>query len=114
MEKNTTKTQVMSMTSRDVLTDILRQGAQEMLATAVENEVAQYIADHQRLRDASGRRLVVRNGRLPARTIQTGVGPVEVQQPRVNDKRIDENGQSMRFPVRFCRLICDEPKLSRS
>ena len=97
MKKDTTNTQVMSMTSRDVLTDILRQGAQQMLATAVENEVAQYIADHERLRDTSGHRLVVRNGHLPARTIQTGVGPVEVQQPRINDKRIDENGQSIRF-----------------
>ena len=97
MQKDTTNTQVMSMTSRDVLTDILRQGAQEMLATAVENEVAQYIADYERLRDASGRRLVVRNGHLPARTIQTGVGPVEVQQPRVNDRRIDEKGQRIRF-----------------
>ena len=68
-----------------------------MLATAVENEVAQYIADYERLRDASRRRLVVRNGHLPARTIQTGVGPVEVQQPRVNDRRIDEKGQRIRF-----------------
>ena len=97
MEKDTTKTQVMSMTSRDVLTDILRHGAQQMLATAVENEVAQYITDHESLRDAGGYRLVVRNGRLPARTIQTGVGRVEVQQPRVNDKRIDGNGQRIRF-----------------
>ena len=86
MQKNTTNTQVMSMTSRDVLTDILRQGAREMLATAIESEVAQYIADHESQRDACGYRLVVRNGRLPARTIRTGVGPVEVQQPRVNDR----------------------------
>ena len=97
MKKDTTKTQLMSMTSRDILTDILRQGAQEMLATAVENEVAQYIAEHENLRDAGGYRLVVRNGRLPGRTIQTGVGPVEVQQPRVNDRRIGENGQRIRF-----------------
>ena len=68
-----------------------------MLATAIESEAAQYIADHENLRDAGGYRLVVRNGRLPSRTIQTGVGPVGVQQPRVNDKRIDENGQSIRF-----------------
>ena len=67
MQKDTTKTQVMSMTSRDVITDILRHGAQEMLATAIENEVAQYIADHKSLRDACGYRLVVRNGHLPAR-----------------------------------------------
>lgn len=97
MKKDTTETQVMSMTSRDVLTDILRQGAKEMLATAVENEVAQYIADYERLRDAGGRRLVVRNGHLPARAIQTGIGAVEVRQPRVNDRRIDQNGQRIRF-----------------
>lgn len=97
MKKDTTKTQVVSMTSRDVLTDILRQGAKEMLAMAIEDEVAQYIDHHERLRDASGHRLVVRNGHLPARAIQTGIGAVEVRQPRVNDRRIDENGQRIRF-----------------
>jgi hypothetical protein len=40
---------------------------------------------------------VVRNGRLPARQIQTGLGLVEVQQPRVNDRRINEKGERMRF-----------------
>jgi transposase-like protein len=97
MEKDTTDTQVMSMTSRDVLSDILRQGAQQMLAMAVENEVGEYIGQYQHVRDANGRRLVVRNGHLPARVIQTGIGLVEVQQPRVNDKRIDEDGQPRRF-----------------
>ena len=97
MKKDTTETQVMSMTSRDVLTDILRQGAQEMLAMAVENEVAQYLDHHECLRDPSGRRLVVRNGHLPARAIQTGIGAVEVRQPRVNDRRINEKGQRIRF-----------------
>ena len=97
MEKDTTDTQVMSMTSRDVLTDILRQGAQQMLAMAVENEVGEYIGEYQHVRDANGRRLVVRNGHLPARVIQTGIGLVEVEQPRVNDKRIDEDGQPKRF-----------------
>ena len=97
MEKDTTNTQVMSMTSRDVLSDILRQGAQKMLAMAIENEVAEYVGEHPDLRDANGHRLVVRNGHLPARTIQTGIGPVEVRQPRVNDKRVDANGQQIRF-----------------
>jgi len=86
-----------STKSRDVLTEILRQGAREMLAMAIENEVAQYIADHEQNRDANGHHMVVRNGHLSARTIQTGVGPVEVQQPRVNDKRINENGQRIHF-----------------
>ncbi len=97
MEDDTTNTQQMSICSRDVLTDILRQGAQKMLAEAIENEVAEYLDRHSCVRDDQCHRLVVRNGRLPARTIQTGVGPVEVQQPRVNDKRIDENGRHIRF-----------------
>jgi transposase-like protein len=87
----------LSIRPRDVLSDILRQGAQEMLATAIENEVAEYIERHAAVRDDQGHRLVVRNGRLPAREIQTGLGLVAVQQPRVKDRRIDEQGQRVRF-----------------
>jgi putative transposase len=97
MENDTTNREHLSINSRDILTEILRKGAQQMLAMAVENEVAEYIAEHEHLRNASGNRLVVRNGHLPSRTIQTGIGQVEVQQPRVNDKRIDEDGQHRRF-----------------
>ena len=97
MENDTTNAQPMSISSRDVLTDILRQGAQKMLAEAIENEVAEYLDRHACLRDEHGHRLVVRNGHLPARMIQTGIGSVEVRQPRVNDKRVDENGQQIRF-----------------
>ena len=97
MEQDTVNTECLSIRSRDVLTDILRQGAQEMLATTIENEVAEYIERHAALRDGQGHRLVVRNGRLPARQIQTGLGLVEVQQPRVNDRRLDEQGQRVRF-----------------
>lgn len=73
--------------AQDVLTDILRQGAQQLLAQAIEAEVADWIDRHQGCRDAAGRRQVVRNGHLPGRTITTGVGPVAVQQPRVHDRR---------------------------
>jgi putative transposase len=101
MEQNTSKTECLSIRPRDVLTDILRQGAQEMLAAAVENEVAEYIERHALVRDDEGRRLVVRNGRLPARRIQTGLGLVEIQQPRVNDRRLDEQGERLRFSSRI-------------
>jgi putative transposase len=76
--------------SQDVLTGILRQGAQKLLAEAVEAEVAEWIELHGSCRDSEGRRQVVRNGYLPQRTIITGVGPVEVQQPRVHDRRSRE------------------------
>ena len=97
MEQCTINNEPVSISSRDVLTEILRRGARDMLVEAIENEVAEYISAHSHHRDDRGRRLVVRNGRLPERTIQTGVGPIEVSQPRVNDKRTDENGRRIRF-----------------
>jgi transposase-like protein len=68
-----------------------------MLAKAIEAEVADYIERHVALRGQDGHRLVVRNGHLPEREIQTGVGPVKVRQPRVNDKRIDDEGRRIQF-----------------
>ncbi len=73
--------------AKDVLSEVLRQGAQNLLAQAIEAEVAGWIDGHSHLRDEAGHRQVVRNGSMPARTITTGVGPVEVKQPRVHDRR---------------------------
>jgi len=80
--------------SHDVLTEILRNGAREMLARAVEAEVAAWIDDHAHLKDESGRRQVVRNGSHPERTILTGLGPIEVKQPRVHDRRPAEERET--------------------
>jgi len=74
-------------TPRDALTEILRAGAQQMLAAAIEQEVSGYLAERVGLLDEGGHRLVVRNGFLPERGIMTGVGTVPVKQPRVRDKR---------------------------
>ena len=73
--------------NRDALTLILREGAQQMLATAIEAEVAEWIAGHAHFTDEAGRRQVVRNGYLPKREITTGLGRIEVEQPRVHDRR---------------------------
>jgi len=97
MEQSTAEGHNLSIGSRDILTEILRRGAEELLAMTIENEVAEYVARHAHHEDSQGHRLVVRNGYLPARTIQTGMGDVAVHQPRVNDKRVDANGQRMRF-----------------
>jgi putative transposase len=87
MQEVTTTTVPFPSTSRDTLTDILRQGAQAMLTAAIEAEVAQWIGEHERLRDERGHRQVVRNGYLPERSITTGIGPVRIRQPRVHDRR---------------------------
>lgn len=76
-----------AVSSRDVLTSILREGAQRLLTQAIEAEVAEWIESHQHVQDRNGHRQVVRNGHLPQRTLLTGVGPVEVRQPRVLDRR---------------------------
>jgi putative transposase len=97
MANSTVSKNIVSIGSKDVLNEILRQGAQQMLAHAIENEVAEYLRRHADQHDTDGRQLVVRNGHLPSRDLQTGVGLVEVRQPRVNDKRRDEQGQRQRF-----------------
>ncbi len=74
MKNDTGSTHIVSIGSQDVLTEILKEGARSMLASAIENEVAEYIAQHADTRDPSGYRRVVRNGYLPKRNIQTGIG----------------------------------------
>ncbi len=88
MGQSTTDLRIVPLASgQDVLTDLLRDGARRLLAQAIEAEVAAWIDDHAHLKDDQGRRQVVRNGHLPERAIQTGIGAVEVQQPRVRDRR---------------------------
>jgi putative transposase len=84
---STTSFSFPSTASQDVLTEVLRQGAQAMLATAIEAEVSHWIEGHVHLRDERGHRQVVRNGYLPERSITTGIGPVKIRQPRVHDRR---------------------------
>jgi putative transposase len=88
MDRSTREVRIVPLPQpQDVLTDLLRQGAQKMLAQAIEAEVADWIDRRHDCRDAAGRRQVVRNGHLPERTITTGVGAVTVKQPRVQDRR---------------------------
>ncbi len=73
--------------SGSVLDEILRDGAREMLGKAIEDEVSAYLGARDHLVDESGRQLVVRNGHLPGRSIQTPMGQIPVKQPRVRDRR---------------------------
>jgi putative transposase len=91
--------------ARTALEEILREGARRMLGLAIEAEVADYIEAHRHIvEEATGRRLVVRNGRLPGREIQTGLGPVPVSQPRVNDRREGRKFTSCILPPYLRRL----------
>jgi putative transposase len=71
------------------LDELVREGARRMLATALEAEVAAYIAAYASELDERGHRLVVRNGHARPREILTGAGPVPVAVPRVDDRRVE-------------------------
>jgi putative transposase len=96
------------------LDEICREGAQRMLAAALELEVEAYISAFLEERDEDGRRLVVRNGRAEARNIATGAGPIEIRAPRVNDRRVDEDtGERRRFSSSIIAPWCRKsPKVS--
>jgi putative transposase len=88
MEFSTSEQRIVPLPgSKDVLTDILRQGAQQLLAQAIEAEVQEWLELRTECRDERGRQQVVRNGYMKERTLLTGVGEVKVDQPRVRDRR---------------------------
>lgn len=79
--------------TEDPLTELLRRGARDLLKQAVEAELQALLEANQHVRLADGRPAVVRNGHLPERTVQTGIGEVTVQVPRVRDR----SGNGIRF-----------------
>lgn len=70
----------------DPISDILRQGARNLLAQALETEIDIFLNQYKDLRDENGLQRIVRNGYLPERQIQTGIGPVPVDVPRIRDR----------------------------
>lgn len=74
---------------RSAIDEICAEGARRMLAAALEAEVDNYIVTLADERGEAGRRLVVRNGHAEPRTLTTGAGAIEVEAPRVNDRRVD-------------------------
>jgi putative transposase len=70
----------------DALTDLLRTGAQQLIASAVEAELECFLRQFSQTRTTAGHAEVVRNGHHPARPIQTGIGPVSVRIPKVRSK----------------------------
>jgi len=84
---------------------VLRKGAQQMLQRAIQEEVAGYLEAHREvLEPETGRQMVVRNGHMPERSIQTGIGPVRVCQPRVRDRRGGEKFRSKLLPPYMRRI----------
>src|ERR1700730_5582011 len=81
----------------DPLTIILRSGARRLLAQAIESEAEIFLAAMKDLKLADGRDRVVRHGHGPTRTIQTGIGPVEVERAKIRDRGATSDGERIRF-----------------
>jgi len=75
------------------LKEVLRMGTQKLLQAVIENEVTEYLDRYSRITDEKRYRLAVRNGYLPERDIITGLGPVSVLQPRIDDRKLRHHGR---------------------
>ena len=80
---------------------MLRSGARRLLAQAIEAEAEAFLAEMAERRLVDGRARVVRHGHGPERTIQTGIGPVEVRRPKVRDRAPAGSGDRVRFTSRI-------------
>jgi putative transposase len=85
--RESTKTEQRERGGRDTLTELIRAGARKLLAQALEAEVTELLATYADQQDAQGHAVVVRNGHQPERDIQTGIGPVTVQVPKVRSRQ---------------------------
>lgn len=77
----------------DPLTELLRNGARQLIADAVQVELQELLDQYSVLRNERGYLQVVRNGYLPEREILTGIGPIKVKVPKIRDK----SGQRIKF-----------------
>ena len=91
----------------DRLTEVAREGARRILAQVLIAEADAFVAQWKDWKLPDGRDRVVRHGHGPERTIQTGVGPVEVRRAKVRD-RADVGAQEK---IRFTSSIL--PKWAR-
>jgi len=81
----------------DPITDILRSGARQLLAQALEIEISSFLSQYADFSDDQGRKRITRNGYLPERKIQTGIGQVPVKVPRVRDRQPENESGRIRF-----------------
>jgi len=81
----------------DPLTEIARDGARRMLAAALRAEADAFVAQYAEEMLPDGRQRVVRHGYGPERSIQTGIGALDVRRPKVRDRAAAPDGDKVRF-----------------
>jgi len=81
----------------DPITDILRQGARQLLTAALEAEIDIFLQQYRDTEDGQGCQRVVRNGYHSEREIQTGLGQIAVRAPRIRDRQAESAEDRIRF-----------------
>lgn len=110
MEKNTRELAFSKESDTwSLLEQIAREGAKKMLQVALENEVDEFLEKHSHIKDEDGKQAAVRNGYMPERSITTGLGPLEIKQPRIDDRMLknttDHEGFSSDILPKYLRRI---------
>lgn len=101
MSKITTETRIEATPETlGALDALLREGARKMLQLALEAEIEEHLERFKNLVGEDGKRLVVRNGTMPERTLLTGAGPIPITRPRVDDRALAAMGKE-RFTSRI-------------
>ena len=100
--------------SQDLLERLARNGARSALQAALEEEVSQFLQKFMHFRDGKGHRMAVRNGYMPERTILSGIGPLAIRQPRVDDRGLGDTEGGQRFSSAILpRFMRKMPSISR-
>lgn len=97
MKKNNVRELIQPGEFKDHLTEVLRQGARNLVLQAVEAEFASFLQSHEDKRLDDGRKRVVRHGHLPERKVITGIGAIPVKVPRARDRKGDNKEDIIRF-----------------
>jgi transposase-like protein len=98
MDKSTTSAvKIEEAGPQDLLENLVREGARNAFQAALEDEVNQFLQRFSKFLDHKGHRMAVRNGYLPERAILSGIGPLAIRQPRVDDRRLRKAEGGERF-----------------
>jgi transposase-like protein len=98
MDNSTTSTvKIEEAGPQDLLENLVREGARSAFQAALEDEVNQFLRRFSKFLDHKGHRMAVRNGYLRERTILSGIGPLNIRQPRVDDRKLRDAEGGQRF-----------------
>ncbi|MCP5053620.1 MAG: hypothetical protein GY940_41015 [bacterium] len=90
------------------LQEIVRTGIQHMLKLALETEIDQFIGNHNDRVGEDGLKQIVRNGYHRVRSVQCGIGSIEVSVPRSRDRSKNVKNKTLfqsRIIPRYLRRV---------